>query len=89
MGLLTGWIIASLIIGAIASNQNKGFWGGFLGSLFLSPILGLIIVLVSKPELVKCKYCQSEMNPNDIFCPACERDKKGISRDAYKQGAIQ
>jgi len=38
------------IVGAIASDRTIGFWGGFLWSILLSPIIGLMIALVSKSK---------------------------------------
>jgi uncharacterized membrane protein (DUF106 family) len=50
MGLFFLWIIFSLIVGAVGSNRRIGFWGAFLLSLILSPIIGLIITLISKDK---------------------------------------
>jgi phosphate/sulfate permease len=50
MGIFFGWIIFSLIVGAIGSNRKIGFWGAFFLSLILSPVIGLIIALVSKDK---------------------------------------
>ena len=41
-------VIGSLIIGTIGRNRKIGFGWSFVVSLFLSPIIGLIIVLCSK-----------------------------------------
>ena len=50
MGIFFGWIIFSLVVGAIGSNRKIGFWGAFFLSLILSPVIGLIIALVSKDK---------------------------------------
>jgi len=42
------WIFFSFIVGIIGSDKTIGFLGGFLWSLILSPVIGLIIVIVSK-----------------------------------------
>ncbi|MDT0646327.1 SHOCT domain-containing protein [Zunongwangia sp. F260] len=47
------WIIFSFLIGAIASNKKVGFWGGTFLSLLLSPLIGLIIALVSSEKSTK------------------------------------
>lgn len=44
------WLVFSGIVGAIGSSRNIGFAGGFFLSLLLSPLIGLIIVLLSKPK---------------------------------------
>ena len=48
MEIFIFWIIFSLIVGFIGSGRKISFWGAFLCSLLLSPLLGLIIALVSK-----------------------------------------
>ncbi len=45
MEILLLWLIGALIVGAIGSAKTIGFWGAFLLSLLLSPLLGFIIVL--------------------------------------------
>jgi hypothetical protein len=44
------WIILSFVIGIIGGNRKIGFLGAFLLSIFLSPLIGLIVTLVSKNE---------------------------------------
>lgn len=45
------WILMSVGIGAIAANNGRNFLGWTALSLLLSPIVGLIAVLVmGKPE---------------------------------------
>ena len=42
------WILASILVGFIGSGRKIGYWGTFLLSLLLSPIIGLIFALASK-----------------------------------------
>lgn len=42
------WIVLACIVGAIATDKVMGFWGGFLWSFLLSPVIGFIIVLFGK-----------------------------------------
>lgn len=45
------WILFSVGVGAIAANNGRSFLGWTALSLLLSPIIGLIAVLVmGKPE---------------------------------------
>ncbi|MFT6963914.1 MAG: cytochrome c-type biogenesis protein CcmH/NrfG [Flammeovirgaceae bacterium] len=48
MDIFIGWFVFSIIVGFIAMDRKIGFWGAFFLSLLLSPIIGLIITLVSK-----------------------------------------
>lgn len=50
MGIFFGWIIFSFVVGFIGSGRKIGFWGAFFLSLLLSPLIGLIIALVSKDK---------------------------------------
>jgi hypothetical protein len=62
MGIFLAWIIFSVIIGMIGSNRNIGFAGAFFCSLLLSPLIGLIITLVSKDkedEIIKKETLQT------------------------------
>jgi uncharacterized membrane protein YraQ (UPF0718 family) len=48
MAIFFGWIIFSIIVGAIGGSRKIGFAGAFFLSLILSPLIGLIITLSSK-----------------------------------------
>jgi len=52
------WIILCVVIGLIGKNKKIGFAGAFFLSLLLSPLIGLIIVLVSNP-----KEPQNQLSP--------------------------
>lgn len=41
------YIIICLIIGLLGVNRKFGFWGYFFGSIVLSPVIGLLLVLAS------------------------------------------
>ncbi|MFW5757731.1 MAG: SHOCT domain-containing protein [Bacteroidota bacterium] len=44
------WIIFALIVGSIGSGRKIGFAGAFLLSIIFSPLIGLIITLISPSE---------------------------------------
>lgn len=48
MGIVIAALIISFIVGLIGKGRNVGFWGAFFLSIILSPIVGLIITLLSK-----------------------------------------
>lgn len=48
MEIIISWIILSFVVGAVAANRTTGFLGGFLISLLLSPLIGIIVTLASK-----------------------------------------
>ncbi|MBN2236495.1 MAG: hypothetical protein JW729_02985 [Bacteroidales bacterium] len=45
------WIALAFVIGLITKTTKLGFWGGFLLSVFLTPLLGLLIALTSKSKV--------------------------------------
>tara|TARA_Y100001980_G_C14424034_1_gene214252 strand:+ start:73 stop:375 length:303 start_codon:yes stop_codon:yes gene_type:complete len=45
--MIAGWIILSVLCGIFASNRGRSFFGYFLLSLLLSPLIGFIAVLIA------------------------------------------
>jgi len=41
------YFFVSLIIGILGNNKTMGFWGYFFGSLIFTPLVGIILVIVS------------------------------------------
>lgn len=41
------YILAALLVASLGKKSSLGFWGFFVISLILTPILGLIIILAS------------------------------------------
>ena len=48
------YVALSLLVGLIGRNHKFTFWGYFLGSLALSPFVGMVLVLASDPASPKC-----------------------------------
>jgi len=48
--IVLAWIVFSIIAGVVGQDRSIGFWGAFLLSLVLSPLIGLIVAFASKPE---------------------------------------
>ncbi|BDC98876.1 hypothetical protein [Persicobacter psychrovividus] len=48
--MFLGWIVLSIIVGMLATDRTVGFWGGFLLSLILSPLIGFIITILSSEK---------------------------------------
>lgn len=42
------WVVVSVIVGVISADKKIGFLGGFMLSIVLSPLIGFIVVLLSK-----------------------------------------
>ena len=69
--LIIVWISFSFIVASYSKNKILGYWGGFFTSLLLSPVLGLIISLLSKD-------CKS------FFCLRFGRRMKEIRKEQIK-----
>ena len=39
-----------IVVGVIGSDRTIGFWGAFFISLIFSPVIGIIVVLLSKTK---------------------------------------
>ena len=50
IGVILLTILLSYIIGKIGKNRKFGFWGYFLCSIFLTPVVGILLVLASDPR---------------------------------------
>ncbi len=54
------YLLLCLIIGLIGVNRKFGYWGYFFCSLFLTPVIGAIILLGSderRERYTKCPNC--------------------------------
>ena len=40
-------VFLSFVVALLGKNRKMGFWGYFFGSLLLTPIIGLLLVLAS------------------------------------------
>jgi hypothetical protein len=47
MKIFAIWIVAAMMIGIAGKNKKFGFAGHFLISLFLTPFVGLLVLLAS------------------------------------------
>jgi len=39
-----------LLIGFLGRHRKFGFWGYFFGSLLLTPVIGIVLLLASDPK---------------------------------------
>lgn len=52
---LIAWLILSALLGLWNQKRGNGFLTGFLISLLLSPLIGLLMVIITKPKKIKKK----------------------------------
>jgi hypothetical protein len=49
VGFVPLWLVAALVIGYFGRRYRFGFWGYFLISIFLTPIVGVITLVAAIP----------------------------------------
>lgn len=84
------YVVIAWGIAKLGEKRNIGFWGAFLLSFLLSPLIGLIFTLLSDEVALttrkyRCKFCDFTSTVNSDFCPACGKDDTGKDKDDYKQ----
>ncbi len=47
--LIFAWFVCSIAIGLFGSKYRFGFWGYFFGSILLTPVIGLLLLLAAFP----------------------------------------
>lgn len=45
-----GYLVICIVIGLLGQNRKLGGWGYFFGSLILTPIIGLLLLMASDPR---------------------------------------
>ena len=85
MEVFFGWFVGAIIIGVIASARGRSGFGWFVIALLLSPLIGLILVLVF-PKVGIAAAATDEtgqkLTPEThVRCPDC---RELVRRDARK-----
>lgn len=77
------WLVFSIVVGVAANSRGRSGVGWFLFSLILSPLLGLILVLVLPRQSAETQDADEEVAPKfaDVRCPDC---RELVRADARK-----
>lgn len=71
MPIFLFWLLAAVGVGAIARGKARSFFGFFLLSFFLSPIVGLIVVLICQHGGKQCPSCAENVKLEAQKCKHC------------------
>lgn len=81
------WILFAVVIAAFARSRGRSFFLYLILSLLLSPVIGLIIALISgtdtkrlerravaRGKVMLCPFCAEPIQPAAVVCKHCGRD---------------
>ena len=72
------WLFFSFVIGAIGSERKIGFLGAFFIALIFSPLIGLIVALISTSKAVisyRSKMLEFQKLQNEMLEKLAEQQK--------------
>ena len=78
--LIIIWVVVAYFVARAAENKERSFWAFWCISLFVSPILGAVIVAalpaslktnIAKGRLKACPRCAEGARPRALMCPHC------------------
>lgn len=86
------WVIASILIGVLASQRERFGFGWFLLSLVISPLLAGLGLLIAGTggEQVRCPACRELVRADAVKCKHCGEVLPGITRPVERdRGGMQ
>jgi hypothetical protein len=66
-------LVLCYFIGVLGRNRRLGFWGHFFGSLLLTPVIGMLLVVATDPVRNKDEEAKP-VKGKTVFKPAREKD---------------
>jgi phosphotransferase system glucose/maltose/N-acetylglucosamine-specific IIC component len=86
--LILIWLFLSLLAANLSANKGNSGLVAFLASLFLSPLIGLLLAVVQRPNqtaldnrgiksgrLKRCPYCMETIKAKATICHYCNKDQ--------------
>lgn len=69
--LVLVWLLGAVLVGAFARSKDRSFLGYAALAMLLSPIIGLIAVLILGSSGRKCPACAETVKHDAIKCKFC------------------
>jgi hypothetical protein len=67
------WVILGLIAAYIYNQKGRSAAVGCMGGFILGPI-GILLALLTRPNLKKCPYCAEYIKPEAVVCKHCGKE---------------
>lgn len=77
------WIVLAVVAGAVAASTGRSFFGYFALSLFLSPIIAFIVLIVSSINNPSGKAVPTQQPAAVSMTKKCPKCGNLVSRNLY------
>lgn len=86
LGVLILWSIGAVLAGILANGKCRNVAGWVLGSVFITPLIILILLALppledqrslyqyKKESFKTCPFCAEDVKKQAIVCPFCQRN---------------
>ena len=75
------WFVLAIICGIVAGNIGRKFSNFFLLSLFLSPVIGFVVLLIEGRVAKETSFERFLSSPHIFFCNKCNKVYLGTHTD--------
>lgn len=95
MGIIILWIGICMLVGVVGNDRKIGFGMAFLWALLLSPIIGLVIALLSQknkkePEYISTRHTSRDYDErSEVIKPSYNQMTQSKSNSTDKKMNIQ
>ena len=87
MEVLLIYVVLLIVMYKVAKNQGKDAWRVVIWSFFLTPIIGIFILLLSKPDQKKVEEYQTR-HGDLVKCPECAELIKSEAKKCKHCGSM-